>query len=131
MGAARAAPIQSPDERARDLLFQVLSPSERAMFIRLRRFEVTGSKGGRYRISTYGDTGNIENLTPVRLTQYGGMFGKKVEPGRTLCAHPRRYIEDQDGRYLGALPLLDRIATQVIVIKADEEHFLRTAYLYA
>lgn len=120
----RTAPPLTPDQRARDLLFEILTPKERQQFIRTTRFEITGSEGGRYLVSTHSDTGNVEPLTKMWVGN--GPFRKRqVGPGNKLCAHPDPWLPG------GKLPLLDRIATQVLVIKSDEERFLRTAYIYS
>lgn len=90
-----------------------------------KRIEITGSQGGRYRLTTDSQTGNITPLTEVKIGSYGGIFGKRAGPNNRLCAHPSPYTRGGD-----RLPLLDAIATQVLVIKVDEGKFLRTALIY-
>lgn len=120
----------SPDERAKHLLLQVLSPEERLNYrAQLRReVTITGSEGGRYKVRMGSYSGNIVPLTPVWI---GPVYRRRrAGPSNTLCAHPRLDLYNQNGAWRGRMPAMDAIVTQVLTIKADEKHFLRTALLY-
>jgi hypothetical protein len=105
----------------------VLTPEEQHYFTRHRKIIITGSEGGRYEVRLGGDTGNIRPLQTVKVGIRNALFsgGRAAGPDNLLCAHPKRHLNDGN-----TLPLMDSIATQVLTIKANEKHFLRTAFIY-
>ena len=133
-GASTKAP-QTPDQRAEELLLSILTPEERAYYKRTGRVAIRGSNGGEYEIRTDHCSGNIRPLNRVWVSApYGNpVRARPVGPDNLLCAHPRLDIYEQRGDdrlWTARLPMLDAIATQILTIKADEKHFLRTALVY-
>jgi hypothetical protein len=123
---------QTPDQRAAALLREVLTPEERAVLDMTQRLIITGSEGGRYEIGLRSCSGNIKPLQPVTLGVGSNWFHQRrtANEFNMLCAHPPRHVYDDDGVWRGQLPLMDAIVTQVLTIKANERHFLRTALIY-
>jgi hypothetical protein len=93
--------------RARVLLEDFLDDEQKEELNYHSRFHVTGSKGRRYCIRTSGQQGNVDLLKPD-----GGVQA-------TLCCHPRGYLPDGDAWLM-----------QMVEIRHDEEHFLRTANVH-
>jgi hypothetical protein len=93
--------------RARTLLDGFLSDEQKVELERKGRFFVTGSKGRRYCIRATGQSGNVDLLKPD-----GSLQAK-------LCAHPRGYLPDGDAWL-----------AQMLEIRHDEDHFLRTANVH-
>jgi hypothetical protein len=93
--------------RARILLEDFLSDEQKEELNYHSRFHVTGSRGRRYCIRTSGQAGNVDLLKPD-----GGVQA-------TLCCHPRGYLPDGDAWLM-----------QMVEIRHDEEHFLRTANVH-
>jgi hypothetical protein len=93
--------------RARILLGEFLSEEQKAELEKDGRFHVTGSRGRRYCIRTTGQSGNVDLLKPDGSVQ------------ATLCCHPRE-----------ALPNEDAWLMQMIELRHDEDHFLRTANVH-
>lgn len=99
---------QAACTRARVLLGEFLDDEQKAELERHGRFHVTGSKGRRYCIRTNGgQSGNVD-----LLDDKGGVQAR-------LCAHPRNYLPDGDAWLM-----------QMIEIRHDEDHFLRTANVH-
>jgi hypothetical protein len=93
--------------RARTLLEGFLSEEQKLELEAHGRFHVTGSKGRRYCIHTSGQAGNVDLLKPDGSLQ------------ASLCAHPG-----------GALPDGDAWLMQMLELRHDEDHFLRTANVH-
>jgi hypothetical protein len=93
--------------RARILLGEFLTEEQKTELERHGRFHVTGSKGRRYCIRTTGQSGNVDLLTD------------KGEVQASLCAHPCGYLPDGDAWLM-----------QMLEIRNDEDHFLRTANVH-
>jgi hypothetical protein len=93
--------------RARILLEDFLSDEQKEELNYHSRFHVTGSRGRRYCIRTSGQAGNVDLLKPDGKVQ------------ATLCCHPRGYLPDGDAWLM-----------QMVEIRHDEEHFLRTANVH-
>lgn len=125
---ARKTPPEPPSERAAQLLRQVLTPEEQHHYTKTGNITITGSKGGKYEVGTGSCSGNIRPLQSVWVGT--DLRRRRATPTNLLCAHPRLHHHDAHGYYLGTLPVLDAIVTQVLTIKADEKHFLRTALIY-
>lgn len=96
--------------RARTLLGEFLNDEQKAELERHGRFHVVGSKGRRYCIRAEGQSGNVDLLKPDGSIQ------------ARLCCHPR--TSD------GYLPEEDAWLMQMIEIRHDEDHFLRTANVH-
>jgi len=99
--------------RARTLLEQFLDDEQKAELERHGRFYVTGSRGRRYCIRAEGQSGNVDLLKADGSLQ------------ARLCAHPR-YVPDSHE----LLPEGDAWLMQMIEIRHDEDHFLRTANVH-
>lgn len=97
--------------RARILLDDFLDDEQKQELNYHGRFHVTGSRGRRYCIRASGQSGNVDLLKPD-----GGVQA-------TLCAHPR----SAGGSYL---PEGDAWLMQMIELRHDEDHFLRTANVH-
>lgn len=93
--------------RARVLLEEFLDEGQKVELEQKGRFHVTGSRGRRYCIRTSGQAGNVDLLKPDGSLQ------------ATLCCHPR-----------GSLPDGDAWLMQMVEIRHDEDHFLRTANVH-
>jgi hypothetical protein len=93
--------------RARMLLGEFLSEEQKAELEKDGRFHVTGSRGRRYCIRTSGQSGNVDLLRADGTVQ------------ATLCCHPRE-----------ALPNEDAWLMQMIELRHNEDHFLRTANVH-
>lgn len=120
-----AAEAETPNQRARRLLREVLSPTEQAHFVATGQVVITGSEGGKYRIDTSSYVGNVKVLSNVRMrTASSGFLSTASLEGVWLCAHLDRYAQ-------GGVPEFDHFVAQVLAIKADERQFVRTAYIYA
>ena len=105
---------QAARTKARLLLGEFLNDEQKAELERLGRFHVTGSKGRRYCIRAEGQSGNVDLLKPDGSVQ------------ARLCCHPRR--PPGDGYDL--LPEGGAWLMQMIEIRHDEDHFLRTANVH-
>jgi hypothetical protein len=105
----------------------VLTPEEQAYFNRFGNLRITGSEGGQYEIGVRSQSGNIRPLTTVKVGVKNFMYSgaRTAGPDNLLCAHPSPWTPDGL-----RLPLLDAIATQVLTIKVNEKHFLKTAFIY-
>jgi hypothetical protein len=103
----RQSERQAARIRARTLLEDFLSDEQKADLGRHGHFTVIGSKGGRYRIRTRGQSGNVDLLAPNGEVQ------------AILCAHPREYLPDGDAWLM-----------QMIELRHDEDHFLATANVH-
>jgi len=93
----------SPDAKAARLLWSKLTAAQRATF-GSGYFDVTGSRGGWYRIYTHTTTQNI------------------IQPG---------FIRDSEWCVGPATPMprYDRLLCQKVLIESDEERFMQTACL--
>ena len=98
---------QAARARARILLGEFLTDEQKTELERHGRFHVTGSRGRRYCIRTEGQSGNVDLLTDKGQVQ------------ASLCAHPRGYLPDGDAWLM-----------QMLEIRQDEDHFLRTANVH-
>jgi hypothetical protein len=98
---------QAARTRARVLLGEFLSEEQNAELEHHGRFHVTGSRGRRYCIRAEGQAGNVDLLKPDGSLQ------------ARLCCHPRE-----------GLPEGDAWLMQMIEIRHDEDHFLRTANVH-
>jgi hypothetical protein len=114
------------ERRAAELLPRVLSPRERAHFYETGRILITGSEGGQYEILRHGYVGNVVTQQPVMV---GGTWATRARAGWALCAHPTMYV--MNGDECERLPHTDAYIAQILVIKADEKKFLRTANVYS
>lgn len=97
--------------RSRRLLLSLLDDRQRKAFARTKRFIVTGSQGGRYRINAREGIGNIVAVN-----------GR----GRTL----RQYcivFSVTSGGVVEIYPTYDTIAAQVLMLRNDERRFLELA----
>ena len=103
--------------RARTLLEDFLDDEQKAELDRHGRFHVVGSKGRRYCIRAEGQSGNVDLLKP------DGSFQAR------LCAHPTGVRLDDSPGY-EALPEGDAWLMQMIEIRHDEDHFLRTVNVH-
>jgi hypothetical protein len=93
--------------RARILLGEFLTEEQKVELERHGHFHVVGSKGRRYCIRASGQSGNVDLLRADGTVQ------------ATLCCHPRE-----------ALPNEDAWLMQMIELRHDEDHFLRTANVH-
>lgn len=93
--------------RARTLLEGFLDDEQKVELERMGRFHITGSRGRRYCIRATGQSGNVDLLKDDGSLQ------------AQLCAHPRGYLPDGDAWLM-----------QMIEIRHDEDHFLRTANVH-
>jgi len=98
---------QAARAKARLLLGEFLDDGQKAELEHHGRFHVTGSKGRRYCIRAEGQSGNVDLLKPDGSLQ------------ARLCCHPG-----------GALPEGDAWLMQMIEIRHDEDHLLRTANVH-
>lgn len=98
---------QAARTRARALLEGFLDDEQKADLERHGRFHVTGSRGRRYCIRAEGQAGNVDLLKPDGSLQ------------ARLCCHPRQSLPDGDAWLM-----------QMIEIRHDEDHFLRTANVH-
>jgi hypothetical protein len=108
--AARAAEVARAEraaakERALELLSLCLTDEQMASYRERGWFEVTGSKGGRWRIRARGQSGNVDLMPEI---------GEEREA--TYCAHPPEGLPDADAHLAQALTLV-----------ADEDAFLSVA----
>jgi hypothetical protein len=104
--AARLA--EQAKDRARDLLRLLLTEEQWAAYEEAKEFVVTAASGRRYKI-VHGYAGNIH------------LLGDDDGTDERLCIHPSMYI---DG---GPLPVEDALASQVLMLTADEERFRNVA----
>lgn len=93
-------------KRATQLLEACLGAAQVASYQKVGYFEVTGSLGGRWRISNGGMSGNVTLITAAQSFTY--------------CGYPRPGGE-------GELPQADVMLAQALHLIADEGHFRRTA----
>jgi hypothetical protein len=93
--------------RAQVLLGEFLSEDQKVELEHHGRFHVTGSRGRRYCIRASGQSGNVDLLKPDGSVQ------------ARLCCHPREYLPDGDAWLM-----------QMIEIRHDEDHFLRTSNVH-
>jgi hypothetical protein len=93
--------------RARLLLGEFLDEEQKAELEVHGRFHVTGSRGRRYCIRAQGQMGNVD------------LLASNGEVQATLCAHPRDNLPEGDAWLM-----------QMIELRHDEEHFLRTANVH-
>lgn len=91
--------------RAEELLLSLLSDEQAASYRDKGWFEVTGSKGGRWRIRNRGQSGNVDLMPEI---------GEEREA--TYCAHPP-----------GQLPDADAYVAQMLQIVTDEDAFVKVA----
>lgn len=94
-------------ETALALLMELLTEDQVTTMREAGYFEVTGSAGGRYRIRTNGQTGNVDRLDDQ---------SRRVA---SLCAHPP-----------GGLPDSDAHLAQMLALVTDEDTFVRTANVH-
>lgn len=104
---------QAARVRARLLLGEFLDDEQKAELEHHGRFFVTGSRGRRYCIRAEGQSGNVDLLKPDGSVQ------------ARLCCHPRWVPGEND-----MLPEGDAWLVQMIEIRHDEDHFLRTANVH-
>jgi hypothetical protein len=97
--------------RARTLLGEFLDDEQKAELEHHGQFHVTGSRGRRYCIRAEGQSGNVDLLKPDGSVQ------------ARLCCHPRSMDYE-------SLPEGDAWLMQMIEIRHDEDHFLRTANVH-
>jgi len=108
--AARAAwreERETARARAEELLLSLLTDEQAASYTEHGWFEVRGSRGGRWRIRSRGQAGNVDlmpEIGEIRQASY--------------CCHPP-----------GGLPDADAHAAQMLHLVTDEEGFMRTANL--
>ena len=117
------------ERRAAALLPRVLNPRERATFYETGRIVITGSEGGMYEILRHGYVGNVVTLQTVYVGT--SPWTTLARAGWALCAHPMMYVMSPDGTATERLPPTDAYIAQILVIKADEKRFLRTANIYS
>jgi hypothetical protein len=101
--------------RARVLLSEFLSDEQKAELERHGRFHVTGSRGRRYCIRAEGQSGNVDLLKPDGSVQ------------ARLCCHPRSIPGEP---FYELVPEGDAWLVQMLEIRHDEDHFLRTANVH-
>jgi hypothetical protein len=101
--------------RARLLLEEFLDDEQKLELERHGRFFVTGSRGRRYCIRAEGQSGNVDLLKPDGSVQ------------ARLCCHPRSVPGEASYE---SLPEGDAWLMQMIEIRHDEDHFLRTANVH-
>lgn len=92
----------SPNEKAEALLWSKLTDAQRNTFT-AGYFDVTGSRGGRYRISM---TSTVQNITSI----------PRLGLERGFCAGPS-----------DPMPSFDVWLCQKLLIESDEDRFLRVA----
>lgn len=104
--------------RSRELFLSLLSPRQRETFVKDHYVDVTGSRGGSYRIKTArGKQMNVYRVYQDRAVQ-------------KLCLHidDRLALAARRGDGVGdELPLYDHLAAQLLILRTDEEGFLRDA----
>lgn len=100
--------------RSKELLVSLLTEEQRAEFVAKKFFPITGSTGTRY-VMGIGWSNNI-----AMLDENDRRIG-------TLCAHPRQFVDDEDGEAVGELPVYDCMVTQMLAITVDERYFLNVA----
>ena len=100
--------------KARTLLEQFLDDEQKLELERHGRFYVIGSRGRRYCIRAEGQSGNVDLLKPDGSVQ------------ARLCCHPRQV----PGESYELLPEGDAWLMQMITLRTDEDHFLRTANVH-
>jgi hypothetical protein len=94
-------------ERSMELLQACLSPAQRKELEATGRISVTGSRGGKYAIDlTQSWSGNV-----LQFDERGRVLAR-------LCCHSREQ-----------LPAADHFLLQKLAIEADEDRFLKTAYV--
>jgi hypothetical protein len=99
---------EEADARAALLLRSLLTDAQWASYQENGWFEVTGSKGGRWRIRNRGQAGNVDLMPEIG-----------EERDATYCAHPP-----------GGLPDADAHAAQMLALVTDEEAFVKTANVH-
>lgn len=100
--------------RARELLWSLLDPAQRAEFDTRERITLVGSEGHTFQVDTGYTEGNIHWIDPVTGIELGQM-----------CVHPVRHVDN------GTLPLFDVIAGQVLALRTDERAAMALANRYA
>ncbi len=98
-----AAERKLADEKADQLLRDVLTPEQLEEFAALQYFTITSQSGKRYRIRL-GRAGNIEELDEAG------------NPSHKICCHPADNVPDKD-----------TIVVQKLLLEHDEVEFLRQA----
>lgn len=93
------------NERALGLLMSLLDEEQQATYRNDGYFDVTGSKGGRWRIERRGQAGNVL-LLPAAGQDEADMF----------CIHPPDHLPDADAHM-----------AQMLHLVTDEDSFRRTA----
>lgn len=91
--------------RAEELLLSLLSEEQAASYRERGFFEVTGSRGGRWRIRSNGQAGNVDLMPEIGDVR-----------DASFCCHP------PDG-----LPAADAHLAQMLQLVSDEDGFRRTA----
>ena len=92
---------------ALELLKICLDEQQLADFEARQYFEVTGSRGRRWRIRANGQSGNVDLIGPS-----GAAIGR-------YCAHPPEYLPDGDAWL-----------AQKLIIETDEDHWLEKANVH-
>jgi hypothetical protein len=97
------------NDRATELLLELLTAEQARSYTERGYFEVRGSRGGRWRIRNRGQQGNVE-----LMAETGELAGAR------FCCHP-----PASGGLL--LPDADAHIAQMLAIATDEAEFVRTA----
>lgn len=105
--ARTAETANEANQRARTLLLESLSPSQREDYLRQQHFFVTGSSGARYRIHR-GKVSNVE------------VIGPDGQVHETLCGVPA--VE---------MPIEDILLAQKLSLETDDRAFRRVAHRYS
>jgi len=96
---------ETANRRAEELLLSLLTDEQAASYVQRGWFEVRGSRGGRWRIRSRGQAGNVDLMPEI---------GEIREA--SFCCHPP-----------GGLPAADAHLAQMLHLVTDEEGFRRTA----
>jgi hypothetical protein len=103
--ALRMREMQASRDRATALLLELLTPEQARSYSHEGYFEVRGSAGGRWRINSSGQAGNVDLVHEAD--------GRRLA---SFCCHPP-----------GRLPAADAHLAQMLHLVTDEEGFRRTA----
>jgi hypothetical protein len=128
-GQVGRAPDATSEERAKAnakakaTLYEYLNEEQRKTFTEMHWFEVTGSKGNRYRIRTdMGPSGNVSWRRPNRDPALSAIY----TDGGKFCAYPK--VRLPNGNFL---PREDQYLGQALQLITDENAYLDKANLFA
>jgi hypothetical protein len=113
--AERHGRVRAARTRAETTLRTFIGEERWTRWQRDEILEVRGSETGQLYLISPGVVNNVHLVDEEYVEQ------------QTLCAHPPLSQFDENGRYLGELPLADVYLHQLLLIQTDEPGFRRVA----